>query len=169
MGNTIERSREGTELASEKHLLFSLAEENYGIALSVVKEVIALTKITKIPNVPKYFYGLINLRGTIISVIDMRIKLNLPQADYENGKTCIIIVDIDEFTLGFIVDDISSVINLFESQIEKNLQVDASVDKEYICGVAREEDHSLILLLDVGKVLNVEELKMLRKAINTKN
>lgn len=165
----VDESQEIQEKRSEKHLLFSLSEESYGISLSVVKEVIALTNITKIPNVPKYFYGLINLRGTIISVIDMRIKLDLKQADYESGKTCIIIVDIDEFTLGFIVDDISSVINLFESQIEKNLQVDASVDKEYICGVAREEDHSLILLLDVGKVLNVEELKMLRKAINTKN
>ena len=169
MGDTIERTREGIDLVSEKHLLFSLADENYGIALCVVKEVIALTKITKIPNVPKYFYGLINLRGTIISVIDMRIKLNLPQADYENGKTCIIIVDIDEFTLGFIVDDISSVVKLFESQIEKNLQVDTSVNQEYICGVAREEDQSLILLLDVGKVLNVEELKIVRQAINTKD
>ena len=161
----VDESQEIQEKRSEKHLLFSLSEESYGISLSVVKEVIALTNITKIPNVPKYFYGLINLRGTIISVIDMRIKLDLKQADYESGKTCIIIVDIDEFTLGFIVDDISSVVNLHEDQIESNLQVDGSVNKEYVCGVARQQDQSLILLLDVEKVLNIEELKLIKNSV----
>ncbi len=169
MNNTIECGPEGVDIVSTKHLLFSLAEENYGIALSVVKEVIALTQITRIPDVPKYFYGLINLRGTIISVIDMRIKLNIPRVDYENGKTCIIIAEIEEFTIGFIVDDISSVINLSDRQVEKNLQVDVSSNKEYVAGVARQEDQSLILLLDISKVLNIEELKLIRKSVKTEN
>ena len=161
----VDASQEVQGKRSEKHLLFSLSEESYGVSLSVVKEVIALTNITKIPNVPKYFYGLINLRGTIISVIDMRIKLNLAQADFESEKTCIIIVNIDEFTLGFIVDDISSVVNLHEDQIENNIQVDTSVNKEYVCGVARQKDQNLILLLDIEKVLNIEELKLIKNSV----
>ena len=112
------------------------------------------------------FYGLINLRGTIISIMDMRVKLNFSDCQHEDGKTCVIIVTFDEFTLGFIVDDISSVINLKTDEIEKHFQIDSGVNKEYLSGVARTTDRKLILLLDIKKVLNFVELKIMQESLS---
>jgi purine-binding chemotaxis protein CheW len=154
-----------TEGKREKYLIFSLMDEFYGFSLSTVKEVIGLTDITPIPNVPSHFKGLINLRGRIISVIDLRVKLNLAKAEYQDKKTCIIIVELAELVLGVIVDDVSAVAAFMTSQIERGLDLSSKVSREFLTGVAKTEDKRLILLLDTAKVLNVEEMKMIKDQI----
>ena len=148
------------ETKREKYLIFSLLDENYGMPLSTVKEVIGLTEITKVPNVAEYFKGIFNLRGKIISVFDLRTKLRLPKADYKEKKTCIIIVEIDGLVLGTIVDDVSAVSGFVQGQIERHLDIESPVSREFVTGVAKTEEKKLTLLLDIGKVLSVEDLKL---------
>lgn len=149
---------------SEKFMIFSLCHEAYGVPLSVVREVIALAQVTRVPNMPAYFHGLINLRGSIISVIDLRKKLNLSEHKFEEKKTCIIISEIDDFVLGFIVDDIQSVVGLHDEDIQKDIQLQSKVDHEYISGVAKRQD-GLTIILEMGKILNIEELRALKKNV----
>jgi purine-binding chemotaxis protein CheW len=150
------------ETKREKYLIFALLDETYGMPLSSVKEVIGLTPITKVPNVPEYFKGLINLRGQIISVIDLRAKLGLPKTDYREKKTCIIILELDGFILGTIVDDVSAVAGFMSSQIQRSLDIQSKVSKEFVNGVAKTENKKLTILLNAERVLSVEELKLLK-------
>jgi purine-binding chemotaxis protein CheW len=146
-----------------KYLVFNLADEHYGIPLSMVKEVIGLTEITKVPNVPEFFKGLINLRGKIISIIDLRTKLTLPKAEYQDKKTTIIIAEVGGFTIGAIVDDVNEVANFQRAQIENRLDIQSRAGNKFITGVAKTDGDKLTLLLDIGKVLSVEEMALLRK------
>jgi purine-binding chemotaxis protein CheW len=130
--------------ARSKYLVFDLMDERYGVPLSSVKEVIGLTDITVVPNVPTFFKGLINLRGKIISIIDLRSKLKLQQADYEDKKTTIIIAEIDDFTIGTIVDDVREVANFENSQIEHGLDIQSNAGREYITGVAKTEEKGMM-------------------------
>ena len=160
-----EKGREGTK---SKFLVFDLVDENYGVPLSSVKEVIGLTEITKVPNVPEFFKGLINLRGKIISVIDLRTKLKLPSTEYEDKKTTIIIAEIDDFTIGTVVDDVREVANFDTGQMEHGLDIQSKVGREFITGVAKTDGKKLTLLLDIGKVLSVEEMSLLRSQTQQK-
>ncbi|CZF80581.1 MULTISPECIES: chemotaxis protein CheW [Grimontia] len=150
----------GTRL-KQKKLIFSLAEEQYGIPLSSVKEVIGMVKVTPIPHMPSFFKGLINLRGKIISVIDLRLKLGFEEKAYEPKKTSIIISDVNSLTVGTIVDDVNEVIGFTDEQIETKIQISSSIKREYIYGVAKAEDSSLVLLLDILNVLEPEELDLI--------
>ncbi|MBF0313413.1 MAG: chemotaxis protein CheW [Oligoflexia bacterium] len=145
-----------------KYLIFDLAEEKYGIPLFSVKEVIGLVSIVSVPHVPPFFKGIINLRGKIISVIDLRLKLSLPSGQYLPKKTCIIITEIDGFTLGVVVDDVIEVANYDTAQIENNLDIQSKIAKEFITGVAK-KDKGLTLLLNIGQTLNIDELKLLKE------
>ncbi|WP_394209485.1 chemotaxis protein CheW [Enterovibrio calviensis] len=148
-----------TRLA-QKNLVFSLADEQYGIPLSSVKEVIGLVKVTPIPHVPPYFKGLINLRGRIISVIDLRSKLGLEEKAYEPKKTSIIISDVNALTIGSIVDDVNEVVGFDEAQIERDLDISHSIGRDYITGVAKAKGN-LVLLLDIHKVLDPDDLEII--------
>ncbi|MGF1766773.1 chemotaxis protein CheW [Enterovibrio makurazakiensis] len=155
---------------AQKNLVFSLEDEQYGIPLSSVKEVIGLVKVTPIPHVPPFFKGLINLRGRIISVIDLRLKLGLLEKEYEPKKTSIVISDVNDLTIGSIVDDVNEVVGFDEEQIERDLEISHSVRRDYITGVAKAKDN-LVLLLDIHKVLDSEELEMIghHSAISSQN
>ncbi|MFW7380822.1 MAG: chemotaxis protein CheW [Oligoflexus sp.] len=149
-----------------KYLLFRLGEETYGILLSSVKEVIGITSITRIPHFPPYFKGIINLRGTIISVIDLRAKLNLKATEYVRMKTCIIIVEVNDHTIGVIVDDVAEVVGHHENAIESDFTVSSNVDSRYIVGVARSETDRLTILIDIEKIFSAEDLGYLKKSLN---
>ncbi len=145
-----------------KHLIFSLNAAYFGIELSSVKEVIGLSKITPVPHVPKYFKGLINLRGKIISIIDLRVKLSLPEAKYQAKKTSIIITDINDLTIGTIVDDVNEVVGFKKDQIVDNLKTSSDVRNKYVSKVAKSGDDSLIPLLNISKVLDAEEIGLVK-------
>lgn len=148
-----------------KHLIFNLGIDKFAVPLTQVKEVVGMMEITTIPHVPAFFKGLINLRGKIISVIDLREKLSLPKPTQEEEiKRCIIISEVNELVMGVIVDDVSAVIGYEESHIERNINIQSKISREFILGVAKDKDQHLTLLLDLSRVLNIEELALLKKS-----
>ena len=146
-----------------KYLVFTLDGKNYGLSLSSVKEVIGMTDFTPVPGTPRFFKGLINLRGKIHSIIDLRTKLGLQEVQYQPKKTSIIIVEIADFVIGLVVDDVDEVAGFEANQIEKDLNISSNISREYILGVAKAQNKKLTLLLDVSKVLSPDELALVRR------
>lgn len=149
-----------------KYLTFSLSGEEYGIGILKVKEIIGLMAITTIPRMPAYLKGVINLRGKVIPVIDLRLKFTMAEADYTE-RTCIIVVEIaggaGRLLIGVIVDSVSEVLNVKGADIEDTPAFGAKLDTEYILGMAKTGGRVKILL-DIDRVLNSEELNMVEKA-----
>ena len=145
-----------------KFLVFSLNGEHYGIPLLSVREVIAPTNITPVPNTPSYFLGVMNLRGQVVSVMDLRQKLRLPKVPL-SAESAIIILDFHPLSIGILVDKVDSVLAAQESQMGERPDIDAGTRSEHITAVYRDEAHNkLILIFDVEKTLNIEELKALK-------
>lgn len=145
--------------SNKKYLVFKLENEKYAAALSSVKEVIGMCPITDVPQVPKYFKGLINLRGKIISVIDLRVKLNLGEADFIPKKTSIIITEVNNLMVGLIVDDVIEVGGYCESQIEREFEFNTKVHREYLDGIAKTEDDELVLVMNIHSVIGISEIQ----------
>ena len=136
-----------------KFLVFDLNGKSYGIPLSKIKEVIRIPDITPLPKVPKFYKGLINVRGQIISVIDLRTKLDLPEKAFELKRTSIIISHVGEILVGSIVDEICEVTSFEDTQI--NTQEADRVDHfdDGVYGIAKNESNELTLLIDLEKAL----------------
>lgn len=145
-----------------KHLIFGLNGMRYGIPLSSIKEVIAMCPITPIPRVPKFYRGMINLRGQIISVLDLRLKLNLEAKTVEPKKTSIIISHVGDILVGCIVDEVIEVVGYTEDQIDHQEaeRIDRKGDGVY--AVAKESEGVLTLLIDLLKSLDKTEFKVLK-------
>lgn len=145
-----------------RFLIFSLNAEQYAVPLLKVKEVIALTETTPVPYSPAHFKGIMNLRGQVISVIDLRMKLKMPRAE-ASTETAIIILDLSPLSLGIIVDSVESVLAVNADEIQPPPDVGNS-DTRYITGVTR-KDKKLILLLDIEKTLSVDDLKAMKTQV----
>ncbi len=146
---------------TERFLTFSLKDEQYAVPLLKVREVIELSKITPIPYVPVYFKGIMNLRGQVISVIDLRLKLNLLNPEIR-AQSAIIILDLSPLHLGVIVDSINNVLAVEKSQIHAPPDLESQVKSDYIFGVTRTGDN-LVILLDIERTLNAEDFGILNK------
>lgn len=143
---------------SDRYLSFELASENYAIPLLQVKEVIELKEITPVPNSPLYAKGIINLRGQIISIIDLRLKLSMKEKE-SDSKTAIIVLDLGtEFSIGVIVDKLKSVQAFSQESIDSS-----STHGQNLLGVAK-DGNSLTLLLDIERVLNLNFVYELKEA-----
>ncbi len=152
-----------TNNKSGKHLIFTLHQEDYGISLVDVKEVISMTnKIRPVPHAPSYYIGLINLRGKIISVIDLRLKLSVPANKYEDKKTSIIITELDGIMIGSIVDDVKTVQSIANTSIDE-WKSESKVSHNFIKGVSKDENGSMTLLLDMRKCLDIDEITKLHR------
>lgn len=149
-----------------KYLTFTLADEEYGIGILKVKEIIGIMPITTIPRMPAYVKGVINLRGKVIPVIDLRLKFAMEEASYTE-RTCIIVVDIaggaGRLLIGIIVDSVSEVINVKGADIEDTPSFGVKLDTNDILGMAKSGGRVKILL-DIDQVLSGEELAMMEKA-----
>lgn len=137
----------------KKFLIFSLDGKRYGIPLSLIKEVIAVVDITPIPQVPVFYRGMINLRGQVISVIDLRLKLGLKDQPVNLKKTSILISHVGSIQLGAIVDEVLEVVAYEESQIELESRPGRDSAGDGIYGIAKESDGTLTLLLDLKLAL----------------
>ena len=144
---------------TSRFLIFSLNLEQYAVPLLKVKEVIALTEITPVPYSPPHFKGIMNLRGQVISVVDLRLKLKMSQAQVSQ-ETAIIILDLGYLSLGIIVDSVESVLAVANGEVQPPPDV-GGANTSYIKGVVR-KDKKLILLLEIEHVLSVEDLKAAR-------
>lgn len=145
-----------TGSAGERYICFSIGKEEFGIPLLAIKEVIAIPEVTPIPFSPPYFLGIMNLRGQVISVLDLRLKLGIKPV--AGSETAVIICDLSPIVLGVVVDSINSVISPKQSEISEKPEIGTGKNSEYITGVYR-RDKELILLLDIAKSLNLDDLK----------
>lgn len=154
-----------TSKSDDRYLCFTLGAEEFGIPLLSVKEVIAMPEFTPLPQSPAHFLGIMNLRGQVISVIDLRTKLGIKPK--ELSETAVIICDLHPNNIGIVVDSIDRVIHPTSDQISEKPQLEEHKKLNYIQGVYR-EDHRLILLLDIVKTLNADDQNMILAA-NLKN
>lgn len=141
---------------------FKIGKEEFGIDILKVQEIIRLMTITEVPNSPDFVEGVINLRGRVIPVLDLRIKLGMERIEH-SSTTRIIVVEINSTTVGFIVDAVSEVLRIPQSITETPPEIVAGVDSEYITSVGKLEDR-LLILLDLEKILTRNEQKELKKA-----
>ena len=148
---------EGENTQADKFLLFSIGEEIYGIAIAHVTEIIEMQKVTEVPDMPGFVKGVINLRGKVIPVVDLRLRFGMQEREYDD-RTCIIIVRIDSTSLGFIVDTVAEVHDIAESQIDPapNFKSDEGRD-HYISGLGK-VDERVTILIDAHKLLHGKEL-----------
>jgi purine-binding chemotaxis protein CheW len=146
-----------------RFLEFSLGTEDYAIPLLSVREVISVPETTPIPKAPVHFLGIMNLRGQVISVVDLRTKLKIKPKE-NNHEESVIIVDINGMNLGIVVDSINKVLAFTEESINEVPEIETQVNAEYIQGVFRKDD-SLTVLLDVAKVLDIKDIKALASSV----
>ena len=143
-----------------KYLTFLLDREDYGVEILKVREIIGLMDITKVPQTPDFVEGVINLRGKVIPVIDLRTKFGLARAEY-NDQTCIIVVDVGTM-MGIIVDTVNEVHDIPTASIEPAPRFGSAVDTSYILGKGKVKD-DVKILLDIDRVLTNEELVQMQK------
>lgn len=159
-----EKTDVGLQLAG-KYLTFKLAEEEYGLEILKVQEIIQMQSVTKVPRTPEYVRGVINLRGKVIPVIDLRKKFGLPTVS-DTEKTCIIVVQIQQadnrVTMGTIIDEVKEVLDIKAENIEETPSFGASINTEFIMGMGK-IGSSVKILLDIDKVMSVKELSEIKK------
>ena len=149
-----------------KYLTFTLADEEYGIGILKIKEIIGMMPITTVPQTPEFVKGVINLRGKVIPVIDLRLRFGMEAIDYTE-RTCIIVVEIEGHNgtvqIGIVVDSVSEVLNIRGNEIEETPTFGAKLKTDYILGMAKTEG-SVKILLDIDCVLSNEDIPVLEKA-----
>jgi purine-binding chemotaxis protein CheW len=154
------------EQKAGKYLTFSLGSEEYGIAILKIKEIIGMMPVTSVPQVPDYVKGVVNLRGKVIPVIDLRRKFAMEDIEYTE-RTCIIVVEIQGQSgvvqIGTVVDSVSEVLNIKADEIEDTPSFGARLSTEYIMGMAK-MDGAVKILLDIDKVLDSDEIVMVEEA-----
>lgn len=154
----------GKTSESNKYLVFELGKEEYGLRILAVQEIIGLISIKHVPKMPDYIRGVINLRGKITPVIDLRGCLGMDLQDYTE-RTCIIVVKIlsgdHEVVMGIIVDKVLEVLDIPVSQIEPTPEFGIGLDTRFILGMGKVSDR-VVMLLDIDKVLTREDIAMMR-------
>lgn len=155
-----EKKTKSTNMDLSRFLEFSLGKSEYAIPLLIVKEVLSIPSTTPIPNSPAYFMGLMNLRGQVISIIDLRKKMKV--SPKEHNEEAVIIVDLDGLNIGVVVDSINNVLAFSSEEVSEMPDVDSQLQSHYIAGVYKKA-HSLTVLLDVAQVLDLKDLELVSK------
>ena len=141
---------------------FFLGEEEFGADILMVQEIIRMQPITRVPNAPHFVEGVINLRGKVIPIVDLRKRLNVPGTE-DKRKIRVIVVDVESKITGFIVDSVSQVLRIPQNTIEPAPSiVTSSIDSEYITGVSKLND-KLLILLDFNRILTKREQRQLEE------
>ena len=148
--------------STSEFLSFKLGEEEYGVDILKVQEIRGYESVTRIANAPEYVKGVVNLRGTIVPIVDMRIKLGLGEPVYDEF-TVVIILNIGRRVIGMVVDSVSDVTTLSGDQIRPAPPVGSSMDADYLTGIGTLEDRMLILV-DIEKLMSSEEMQLIEKA-----
>ncbi|MHB8905198.1 MAG: chemotaxis protein CheW [Melioribacteraceae bacterium] len=157
MSSNPENKNESTELL--QLVSFKIANEEFGIDILNVQEINKMTQVTKVPNSPEFVEGVINLRGRVIPVVNLRVKMDLPNREYDKD-TRIIVVDLSGKTVGFLVDSVSEVLRIPRNIMEPPPSIVAGINSNYITAVGKLEDR-LLILLDLDKILHQEEKAVL--------
>jgi len=164
MAEVIETNFEMEEdTQKDRYLTFSLGDESYGIEIKYVTEIIGIQTITEIPELPEYVKGVINLRGKIIPVMDVRLRFKKEAREY-NDRTCVIVIDINDISIGLIVDSVAEVLTIPEEDIVEPPKMNKSFSNRYIKNIGKVEN-GVKLLLDCEKLLTEDELEDLSEAL----
>ena len=157
---TMAQAIKATTIKTGKYLTFSLEKEEYGIGILKVKEIIGMMPITSIPRTPAFVKGVINLRGKVIPVLDLRAKFEMETIAYTE-RTCIIVVEIDSdeatILIGIVVDAVCEVLNIREEEVEETPKFGTRLKHDYILGMAK-RDGGVKILLNIDRVLSSEEI-----------
>ena len=144
-----------------KYLAFILNNETYGIEILRVREIIGLMDVTTVPQTPEYMKGVINLRGKVIPVIDLRLKFSMLEEEHTQ-ETCVIVVEVNNTSIGIIVDSVSEVMEIKSGEIEESLSFGQGIETDYIMGMGKVQK-KIIILLDIEAVLSSEELEVVKQ------
>jgi purine-binding chemotaxis protein CheW len=149
-----------------KYLTFQLGSEEYGLEILKVREIIGIMDITRLPRTPDFVRGVINLRGKVIPVIDLRLRFGLPEKEYDE-RTCIIVVEVREnglnVLMGIIVDSVSEVLNVVLEDLEPTPSFGVALNTDFIMGMAKGKS-TVRALMDIDKVLTTDELSQLMQS-----
>ncbi|MBI5193562.1 MAG: chemotaxis protein CheW [Nitrospirae bacterium] len=140
----------------EKYLTFVLNHEEYGLEILRVREIIGLMEITPVPQVPQFIKGIINLRGKVIPVVDLRLKFGMPEAGYTK-ETCTIVVDIENSLMGIVVDTVSEVLDINAKDIEPAPSLGSTIKTDFILGMGKVKG-KVKILINIDRVLTLDEL-----------
>jgi len=152
----------GTMTDCDQFLTFMLQDEEYGIDILRVQEIKGFSRIRPIPNAPSYVRGVMNLRGTVVPVLDLRARFGMPDAEY-NQFTVIIVVSIREKVVGLVVDAVSDVLSITQEQIEETPELAGALDTAFFHGMGKVGD-KLVLLLDIDRLVVGEKLEAIAQA-----
>ncbi len=147
-----------------KFLTFVLGNEEYGIEILKVREIIGLINITTVPQTPEHMKGVINLRGKVIPVIDLRLKFSM-QEEVHTQETCVIVVEVNGTSVGIIVDSVSEVVDINGGEIEDAPNFGQGIDTSFIIGLGKVND-KLIIMLDIDAILSSTDLEMVEEAVS---
>jgi purine-binding chemotaxis protein CheW len=153
-------------LEGGKFLTFLMANEKYGLEILKVREIIGMMNVTSVPTTPAFIRGVINLRGKVIPVVDLRLKFGI-EAKEDMQRTCIIVVHLDrtvqEMTMGIIVDEVSDVLDIDRDQIEPPPSFGANIRTDFILGMGK-VDQKVVTMLDIDRVLTEQETVLVEKS-----
>jgi purine-binding chemotaxis protein CheW len=156
---------EKTKSAGGKFLTFFLAGEEYGIEILSVHEIIGMMPITSVPGTPDYILGIVNLRGKIIPIIDLRRKFGM-EAKARTAETCIIVVNVQGVEVGIVVDRVSEVLNIAAGEIEPPPSFGKDVNTDYILGIGKSQS-KVKILLNIDRVISADQIVQLQKISGT--
>ncbi len=147
----------------DKYLTFHLANEDYGIEIQFVTEIIGIQKITEVPDMPEFLKGVINLRGKVIPVMDVRKRFNMGAREYDE-RTCIIVVNINNSSIGLVVDKVQEVVDIPEEQVELPPEKSRGKRSRFVQGMGKIGD-TVKIILNIEQLLYEEELEQLKSAV----
>lgn len=163
--------KNATLAKTNKYLTFTLGSEEYGLDILKVQEIIGIMPITRVPRTPEFVRGVINLRGKVIPVVDLRIKFGMASVE-DTDRTCIVVVQVtgkNGYTvMGTVVDEVSEVIDIAEDQIEATPEFGADIDTDFVLGIAKVAD-KVVMVLDIDKVLSAREINVIKRVASAKN
>lgn len=160
--NSEEQTAEDTQHG--RFLTFTLEENVYGISIKYVTEIIGMQTVTTVPETPDFLKGIINLRGKVIPLIDVRLKFGKQEIEY-NERTCVIVVEVDNLSVGLIVDMVDDVLTINDDKIAPPPVGTGGYDNKYIEGIGQTDDQ-VILLLDAERILKSDEIILIEEVSN---
>jgi purine-binding chemotaxis protein CheW len=159
LNDEIHSIEEAEDTLKNMYLTFRLGNEDYGIEIRYVTEIVGMQKITEVPDMPNFVKGVVNLRGQVIPVIDMRLRFNMQSRDYDE-RTCIIVVNINNTQVGLVVDTVNEVRNIDEDQVSPPPKTAGADSAQYIQGMGKVGD-DVVILLEGQRLLFEKELAAL--------
>lgn len=166
ISKTFSEAEESEDTLSGRYLTFNIDNECYGIEIRYVTEIINMMPITPVPGLPVYVKGIVNLRGRIIPVMDIRIRFNKQSVDYSE-RTCIVVASIDGMDIGFIVDSVAEVLSIPDSDVVDPPNINRDSNR-FIKGIGKVKD-SIKLILDYQSLIDFRDIDDIAAVINNEN